>query len=146
VRNAGRALATGLHGDVDRLLHAVDVGGERGDEHTPLPLRDDLAERLPDQALRTGEPWALRIGGVAEQQIDATVADLGQPADVGAETVHRGVVELPVARVQHAARGGLDQDGDVVRDRVSHAHELEPERPELEGISLGVDLPELGRP
>src|SRR5438270_550381 len=44
-------LAPDLHRDVDRLLHPVDVGGERGDEDAALPLRDDLPEGLADDPL-----------------------------------------------------------------------------------------------
>ncbi len=78
------------------------------------------------------KPGPLGVRGVAEQQIDAAVADLGQPADVGAEAVHRRVVELPVARVQDASGVGLDHDRDVVGHRMRHPDELEPERPELD--------------
>ena len=132
-------------GDVDRLLHPVDVRGEGGDQDAALALRDDLAERLADEPLRAREPRPLRVRRVAEQEIDAAVADLGEPPDVGAEAVHRRVVELPVARVQHAAGVGLDQDRDVVRNGVRHAHELEAERAELERRPLRVDLAQLGR-
>ena len=41
-----------LDGDVDRLLHPVDVRGERRDQHPAVLGGDDLAERLPDDPLR----------------------------------------------------------------------------------------------
>ena len=44
-------LAADLDADVDRLLHPVDVRREAGDEDPPLPRRDDLPERLADDAL-----------------------------------------------------------------------------------------------
>src|SRR6185436_20941325 len=44
-------LAPVLERDVDRLLHAVDVGGERCDEDAAAPLRDYLSEDFPDRAL-----------------------------------------------------------------------------------------------
>ena len=56
------------------------------------------------------------------------------------------MIELPVAGVEDAAGGRLDRDADRVRDRVRHAHELEPEGPELHRFGLGIDLAELGRP
>jgi hypothetical protein len=39
--------------------------------------------------------------------------------------------------------GRLDRDPDGVRDRMRHADELEPERPELDGGALGVRLAQL---
>ena len=48
-----------------------------------MPLRDDLAERLADEPLRAGEAGPLGVRRVAEQEVDAAVADLGELADVG---------------------------------------------------------------
>ena len=61
--------------DVDRLLHPVDVRGEAGDEDPPVPLRDDLAERLADDALGLREAGPLGVRRVAEQEVDAAVAE-----------------------------------------------------------------------
>ena len=93
--------------------------------------RDQLAERLADEALGAGHPGALGVRRVAEHEVDAAVADLGELADVGLEAVDRRVVELPVARVQHAPGRRLDDDRDAVGDRVGHPDELELERAEL---------------
>ena len=137
-------LATGCDADVDRLLHAMDVRREAADEDASLPRRDQLLERLADDALRAREARSLRVGRVAEQQVDAAVAELGELADVGAEPVDRRVVELPVAGVEHAEPARLDRDADGVGHRVRHAHELEPERAELDRL-LGIRLAQLGR-
>ena len=48
-------LAAGVDRDVDRLLHPVDVRREARDEHASLPRRDDLPERLADDALGARE-------------------------------------------------------------------------------------------
>ena len=125
-------LAAGVGRDVDRLLHAVDVRREARDEHAAAALRDDLAERLADDALGTREAGPLRVRRVAEQQVDAAVAELGQPADVGAQAVDRRVVELPVAGVEDAAGARLDRDADAVGHGVRHADELEPERADVD--------------
>ncbi len=140
-----RDLAVDLGRHVDRLLHAVDVRGERGDQDAAGALRDDLTERLADDALGAREPGPLGVGRVAEQKIDAAVPELGELADVGAQPVDRRVVELPVSGVEDAAGGGLDRDADGVGDRVRHAHELEPKRAEVERRSLRVDLAQLRR-
>ena len=63
----------------------------------PLPRRDELAERLADEPLGAGDARPLGVRRVAEQQVDAAVADLREPADVGLQAVDRRVVELPVA-------------------------------------------------
>ena len=70
----------------------------------PVAARDDLAERLADDALRPRHAGPLGVRRVAEQQVDAAVAELGELADVGAQAVDRRVVELVVAGVDDAAR------------------------------------------
>ncbi len=94
--------------------------------------RDQRPERLADEPLGAGHPGPLGVGRVAEQQVDALVAELGEPADVGLEPVDGRVVELPVAGVEDAAGGRLEHDRDAVRDRVRHAHEVERERADLD--------------
>src|SRR5439155_12309484 len=56
-----RDLPPDLRGDVDRLLHPVHVRGERRDEDAALAPRNDLAERLSDEALRAGEAGPLGV-------------------------------------------------------------------------------------
>ena len=58
--------------EADRLLHAVDVGGERRDQDASLPERNDLPERIADEALRR---VAEDLGGVAVR------ADVSKPGD-----------------------------------------------------------------
>jgi hypothetical protein len=89
----------------------MDVRGEGRDEDTPAAHRDDLAERLPHEALRARHPGTLRVRRVAEQQVDTEVSDRRQLAHVGLEPVDRRVIELPVAGVQDPAGLGLDYDG-----------------------------------
>ena len=124
-------LAPDLDCDVDRLLHAVDVRREGSDEDSARPLRDDLAEGLADETLGAGDARTLGVRRVGEQQVDAAVAELREPADVGAEAVHGRVVELPVAGVNDAAGGRLEHDGDAVRHRMRHADERDAERTDV---------------
>ena len=138
-------LAPGVDSDVDRLLHPVDVRCEARDEDPATADRDDLPERLADDALRAGEPCALGVRRVPEEQVDSAIAERGQAPDVGAQTVDRGVIELPVAAVEDEPGAGLDRDADGVRDRVRHADELELERPQLDRALLGVGLAQLRR-
>ena len=113
-------------------------------EDAPAALRDDLAERLADDALGRRHAGPLGVRRVAEQEVDAAVADLGEPADVGPQAVDRRVVDLVVAGDDDPAAGRLEHDRDRVGDRVRHAHELEPERAELDRRALRVDLAQLG--
>ncbi len=90
-------------------------------------------------------PAPLGVRRVAEQEVDAEAADLREPADVGALSVDRRVVELVVAGVDDAAARRLEDDGGSVGDRVRHPHELEPEGTELDRIVSGRHLPKLRR-
>ena len=97
---------------------------KRRDEDAALTQRDELPEGLADEPLGAGDSRPLGVRGVTEQEVDAAVADLGQVADVGAQAVHRRVVDLVVARVHDAAARGLEHDRDRVGDRVRDADEL----------------------
>ncbi len=134
-----RHLAADLGGDVDRLLHPVHVRREGDDEDPPAPQRDQRAEGLADEALRAGHPGPLGVRRVAEEQIDALVAELGESADVGLQAVDGRVIQLPVAGVEDATRRGVEDDRHRVGDRVRHAHEVEPEGADLDRLAhLGL--------
>jgi hypothetical protein len=138
-------LATDVDGDVDRLLHPVDVGGERGDEDAAGTGRDQLAEGLADEPLRAGHTGPLRVRRVAQEEVDAAVADLGQPSDVSAQAVHRGVVDLVVPGVEDAPARAVDDDRDRVGDRMRDPDELGAERPQLHGPAVWIRLTQLHR-
>ena len=106
------------------------------------PVRSGISWRNASPTSRSEPvmPGPLGVRRVAEQQVDAAVAELGELADVGLQAVDGRVVELPVAGVQDAPGRGLDDDRHAVRDRVRHPDELEPERAELEPAPVRVDL------
>jgi hypothetical protein len=56
------------------------------------------------------------------------------------------VVDLVVGRVDDPAAGRLEDDRDRVRDRVGHAHELRPERADVDRAALGLRLDQLRAP
>ena len=129
--------------DVDRLLHPVDVRRERRDENASLAQRNDLAERLADDTLGQRDSRTLRVRRVAEHQVDTLVAQLGEPADVGLESVDRRVVELPVPRVHDASGRRLEDDGHAVGNGVRHPDEGDTERPDVSPRVVRMDLLEL---
>ena len=140
-----RDLAVDPDGDVDRLLHPVDVRGEARDQDAALEPRDDLLERLADQPLRARDAGTLGVRRVAEHEVDALGAELGEAADIRAQAVHRRMVELPVAGVQDTAGRCLQDDGDGVGDRVRDADEADSEAADLHGVLLRPGLLQLDR-
>src|SRR6185503_4458094 len=77
-----------------------------------------------DGALRLRHPGPLGVRRVAEKQVYAAVAEVGEGTQVGAEAVHRRVVDLVVARVDDASARRLEHHGDRIGNRMRHAHEL----------------------
>ena len=126
-------LAAQRVGGVDHLLHAVDVGGERGHHDPALAAREGLFQVGADRRLRQRPAGPVGVGGVAEQQQDALAAQLGQAGDVRRDAVDRGLVELVVAGGQDRAQVAGDGVGEHVRDRVGQLDRLHHER-------AGVDL------
>ncbi len=123
----------------------MDVGRERRDEHAALATRDDLAEGLSHKPLGARDAGPLGIRRVAEEQVDAAIAELGEPSDIGAQAVDGRVIELPVAGMENPTRRGLDGERNRVGDGVGNAHELDAERADLDRAPLRLRLPELGR-
>ncbi len=75
-------------GDVDDLLDAVDVAGERRDDDAVGCLADDPpVEDGADLPFGSDEARHLRIGGIDEEQVDAFVAEPGEPGQVGEPVV-----------------------------------------------------------
>ncbi len=68
------------------------------------------------------------VGAIAEQQGNASIAELGQARLVRRLTVGRVGIEVEVTRVQHAAHGGLHVQRAGFDDRVRDAHRLDSER------------------
>ncbi len=116
-------------------------------ETSTRPLRDGMIWRNASPTTRSERVKPARSAFVEsrEQQVDATVAELGQAPDVGLQAVDRCVVELPVARVKDAAGRGLDREADRVRNRMRHADELDAERTEIDRTCVGIGLAQLGR-
>ena len=103
-------------------------------ETSTRPLRGGMIWRNASPTTRSErvKPGALCVRRVAEQQVDAAVAELGEPADVGLQPVDRRVVELPVAGVEDAAGRSSRSRSRRVGHRVRHADELDPERAEVD--------------
>ena len=85
-------------------------------------------KRLANEPLGAAVPGSLGVRRVAEEEVDAAVADLGERSDVRLEPVDGRVVELPVPGVHDASGGGLDDERGRVRDRARHPHQLDAER------------------
>ncbi len=127
-------LATVLVGGVEDLLDAVHVGGERGHHDAALRRGEVALEGGADLRLRGGEPRDLGVRGVGHEQVHALLAETGEGAQVRDAAVERQLVHLEVAGVQDGAGVRVDGDGERVRDRVVHGHELALERAELDDV------------
>ena len=135
--------ASELGGDVDDLLHPVDVGGKGGD--------DDPAGRLPDEALQGDAdlplgnrvPGPLGVGGVGHQDQDAGFAVMGKAVQVHGAAGNRGLVDLEIAGMDQEALGGAHHEPDAVHDGVAHPDEFELKGPQGQGLP-GVDFPQVG--
>ena len=105
-----------------------------------LPRRSGKIARnaSPDEPLGARVSGSLGVRRVAEEEVDAAVADLRERADVRLEPVDGRVVELPVPGVHDPSGGGLDDERGGVRDRVRHPHELDAERAELQRLVTGL--------
>ena len=98
-------------GRLRRLRHgadARDIGGEGRHEHAMLGLADELAQRLRDIALGGAVALAQNVGRIADQRVDALVAERAQPRRVGAMADAGLGIDLPVAGVDGEAERRAD--------------------------------------
>ena len=137
-------LAAILHGEVDDLLDAVDVGREgRNDDALVLRPGKQAADTGGHLLLGGGEAGTLRVGGVAQQSQHALLTVLRQSRKVGGAAGQRGVVDLEVAGLDDGAGRAVDGESYRVRDGVVHMDGLHGEAAQLE-LLAGGDLHELG--
>ena len=140
--------AAGVVGDMAEGLQAGGVGREGGDEHPPLRLADDPVEALAHRRFGAGRQLLEDVGRIADQSEHALVADRAQ-LRLGARIAELGgVVQLPVAGVEDAAVGRVDQQRIALGDRMGERDVAEAERaePELAADLDDVDLDLLGQP
>ena len=137
-------LAAILHGEVDDLLDAVDVGREgRNDDALVLRPGKQAADTGGHLLLGGGEAGTLRVGGVAQQSQHTLLAVLRQSSKVGGAAGQRGVVDLEVAGLDDGASRAVDGKGHRIRDGVVHMDGLNGKAAQLDLLS-GGDLHELG--
>ena len=125
-------LAARLNRQIDDLLHAVDVGGERCHDDAALTgLGKQAAHAFGDGLLSGGEARALCVGGICQQRQHTLAAILGNRGQVGhCVAGQRRVVDLEVAGVDDHARRAVDGEGQRVRDGVVDVDRLNGEAAE----------------
>ena len=137
-------LAAILHGQINDLLHAVDVGRKgRNDDALVAGAGKQAADTGGHLLFGSGKARALRVGGVAQQCQHTALAILGQGGQVGHTAGQRGVVDLEVAGLDDGAGGAVDGKGHGIRDGVVHMDGLHGKAAQLD-LLPGGDLHKLG--
>ena len=121
-------------GVVNDHLHAVDVAGEHGHDHTALGVPKQVLEGGADLDLAHGVAGALHVGGLAQQGQHALLAQGGEGSQIRHMPVDGGVVNLEVAADHHGARRAGDGNGAGACDGVAHMDEAAGELAQLDFI------------
>ena len=87
-------------------------------------LLENALQRASNRALRGGKSRALRIGGLAKQELYALAAKLSDANKIHDLPVNRGNVKLKVAAVVNDAERRVDCEGASVRNRMVHVNEF----------------------
>ena len=74
-----RDLSAELARRVHHLLHAVDVGGEAGDDDATLAAGEDLNEPRPNRGFGERHAGPIRVRRVAAEEQQALAPELGEP-------------------------------------------------------------------
>jgi hypothetical protein len=111
-------------GEIEHQLDAVDGGTETGDHNAALRTVENLLHAGADGALALGIPGPVGIGGIGEQQLDATLAVVGERVQVEKFIVGGRGIHLEIAGVNNHAKGGGDRHGDSADDGVGDVQKL----------------------
>lgn len=132
-------LAPSDFGDIAQRLQARHIGSERGDEHSASGM---LAHFVQQPSVnRAFGARCLRIediGGIAHQRQNPGIAQFGQFDLRGRLADHRLFIQLPVAGMENAAIGRIDQQCVAFGNRMGQRHIGDIEWPEREAV-LRID-------
>ena len=137
-------LAAILHGQIDDLLHTVDVGRKGcNDDALVAGAGKQAAHTGGHLLLGGGKARALCVGGVAQQGQHTALPILGQGGQVGHAAGQRGVIDLKVAGLNDGTGRAVDGKGHGIRDGVVHMDGLHGEAAQFD-LLPGHDLHKLG--
>ncbi len=128
-------LAAMLAREVDDLLHAMDVRGERRDEHASRRQGEDPFDCAADGLLRGTVAGHERIRRIAAEKRHPLLAVVRETSDVGRLGVDRRVIDLEIARVDDRPGRRRDREGERVDDRVRHANRFDLEHAGLDDLA-----------
>ena len=130
---------------IDDLLNARHVRGERRDDDASGRAREDVRERLADDALRERVSGAFGIGRIGEHAQHAGVADARDRREVGRIAVDRRLIELEIAGVKERAERRADRERARARERMIDVNELGRESRRSVTVSPGSTFTSRGR-
>ena len=137
-------LAAILHGQINDLLHAVDVGRKGCNDNALIAGAGKQAAHTGSHLLLgSGKARALRVGGVAQQSQHTALPVLGQGGQVGHAAGQRGVINFKVAGLDDGTGGAVDGKGHGIRDGVVDVDRLHGKAAQLD-LLPGHDLHKLG--
>ena len=123
------------HGQVEHLLHAMDVRGERGDDDAAARSREKIGQRAADAALRRAMPGDERVRRVAQQREHPLLAVAREGGQVGGATIDRRVIDLEVAGVDDRSDGRADGQAEGVDDGVRHLNRFHAKRADFDHVA-----------
>ena len=127
------ASGAGSLGDCREPVH---IRGEGGDRDAPLRAGDHGFQILANDLLRCALAIEQRVGAVADKHAHTLFAQAGELGFVGRIAKARRIVELPVARMEHIARGRAQENHVAFGDRVRDRHKVHVERTDVEAGAL----------
>ena len=134
-------LAAVAVGDVEHGLDAVHVRGERRDDDAVLAALEVAVKTLGHDGLRRGVTLTLDVRRVAQQGVDALLAEHAEAAEVRHAVLRRGV-DLEVARHDDGADWRMDGKGHGIGNGMVHMDELHGEAARLHDVAgvMGHEL------
>ncbi len=117
-------------------FQARDVRGETRHDHALGRFLDELGDAFVGGFLGARLSVLDRVGRIPDQRQHALGSDAPERGFVGQRPQDGCGIELPIAGVQHGARGRADGQRVGFRDRVGDVDELDLELAQLQGRTL----------
>ena len=126
---------------INDLLHAVYVGGKRGDNDSGISVfRKNIVKRPSNGSFRHGKSRPLRIGAVAHQRKHAFLSDFSQSRQINRVSKYRRIIHLEISGMHDDSSRGINGKRGCILNAVIRFDKFHPEVAKIDVLPVLYNL------
>ena len=126
---------------VDNLLHAVNIGGKRGDDQPLFTVfGKNPVKCRSDRFFRHGKTGTFRICAVAQKCQNPLLADFSEALQVDRISVDRSIIHLEITGMNDNSGRRIDRDCSCILNAVICLDKFYPEFPKVDRLPKFYDF------